>query len=406
MPQSLRSLSVEARREFVEAVQLRTESFAALCRRFQISRQTGYTYWRRFQLGATAALPPHSRAPHQHGRARSVRWRELLGQLRRRHPRWGSRKLLVRLPARGRPAAATLGRWLRELGLVAARRPRPRRGPALPWPGLTVPRRTNEVWTVDFKGSFRVGDGTRVNPLTVRDLFSRYVLCVRHLPDQSHAQARRWFGRLFRRFGLPRVIRCDHGVPWASVGVRDLARLSVWWWRLGIRVEFTARGCPGQNGSHEQHHRVLRADTARPPARTRAAQQRRFDRWRRYYNEQRPHAALRQTVPARHYAPRQPTGPLQLRPEARHAQAQAVRRVRSSGEIVWEGQKRFVGDALAGQSIGLYVLSAGVWSVRFLHLELGHLHRADPGGMRPTHFAMPPPPEKCPTSNESEVSGM
>ena len=111
-------------------------------------------------------------------------------------------------------------------------------------------------------------------------------------------------------------------------------------------------------------------------------------------------------MPARHYAPRQPTGPLQLRPEARHAQAQAVRRVRSSGEIVWEGQKRFVGDALAGQSIGLYVLSAGVWSVRFLHLELGHLHRADPGGMRPAHFNMPPPPEKCPTSNESEVSGM
>jgi hypothetical protein len=238
---------------------------------------------------------------------------------------------------------------------------------------------------VDFKGSFRTGDGVRLHPLTVRDLFWRYVLCVRAWPYQRTEPVQRVFMGLFRRFGVPRVIRCDHGVPWASTGPLGLSSLSVWWWRLGIGVEFTAKGHPEQNAAHEQHHRILKADTARPPATNPKAQQQRFQRWRKDYNDRRPHEALGQQTPASGYRPR-PRAKVALRANWRHGRAALVRRVHPNGEIVLEGRRRFIGDALAGQMVGLYPLDQGIWSVRFLHLELGHLHRSDPGAMRPANY--------------------
>jgi hypothetical protein len=179
------------------------------------------------------------------------------------------------------------------------------------------------------------------------------------------------------------------------------SRLSVWWWRLGIRVEFTAKGHPEQNAAHEQHHRVLKADTTRPPASTPSAQQQRFQRWRHYYNHQRPHEALGQKPPASRYRPavnslaKVPGSP-------RYGRALAVRRVHPNGEIVWEGRRRFIGDALAGEQVGLFKLTEALWSVRFLHLELGHLHRADPGAMRSAFYTR----TNCQRSNELKVSTM
>lgn len=388
----------------MRAVAAGQHSFAALCRLFQISRQTGYSYWQRYQKAGAVGLQPRSRAPHRHGRSRPAHWRQKLSELRRQHANWGPKKLHRLLPARGRPAVATLGRWLRQLGLTTRRRPRSRRGPRLPLPPLTVPHQSNQVWTVDFKGSFQTGDGVRLHPLTVRDLFSRYVLCVRAWPYQRIGPVRRVFTGLFRRFGLPRVIRCDHGVPWSSIGPLGLSALSVWWWRLGIGVEFTAKGHPEQNASHEQHHRILKADTARPPAANPKAQQQRFQRWRQDYNHRRPHEALGQQMPADRYQSH-PRTKLALRPDWRHGRAVDRRRVHPNGEIVWQGRRRFIGDALAGQVVGLYHLAEGIWSVHFLHLELGHLHRTDPGAMRPANYTTQSP-QKCQGCHESEVSRM
>src|SRR5206468_4471149 len=164
---------------------------------------------------------------------------------------------------RGVPSVRTVANWLRRLKLSPVRRSSPK-GPRLSPPGLTVARRSNQVWTVDFKGWFRTADGQRVEPLTVRDLFSRYLLSVRLLPAQSWRQARRVFLRLFREKGYPSVIRVDNGGPFGSKGPVGLSRLSAWWTVLGIRVEFIRPGHPEQNGAHEQMHRVLKAETTRP----------------------------------------------------------------------------------------------------------------------------------------------
>jgi transposase InsO family protein len=154
---------------------------------------------------------------------------------------------------------------------------------------------------VDFKGWFRTGEGRRCEPLTVRDLHSRFVLAVVLLANQSDASARRAMRLVFVRYGLPKIIRVDNGAPFGGNGALGLSRLSVWWLRLGIEVEFTRHAHPQDNGAHEQMHRIFKADTAAPPAAGLRAQKRRTRAWVICYNHQRPHEALGQEVPARFY---------------------------------------------------------------------------------------------------------
>ncbi|MEO6001785.1 MAG: DDE-type integrase/transposase/recombinase [Opitutus sp.] len=156
----------------------------------------------------------------------------------------------------------------------------------------------NRVWTIDFKGVFATTDGTKITALTVRDLATRYVLLVRHVPHSTAEGVRPVLQRLFRCCGLPEVIRVDNGPPFGGQGARGWTILSAWWIQLGIRVEYSRPACPQDNAAHEQMHRVLKAATARPPAWCAQAQQRRFDRWRYYYNHARPHATLGQRLPA------------------------------------------------------------------------------------------------------------
>jgi hypothetical protein len=262
-------------------------------------------------------------------------------------------------------------------------------------PGLTAARWPNQVWTVDFKGWFRAGNGQRCEPLTVRDLFSRYGLLVRVLPTQQVAPVKAVFTGLFRERGLPEVIRVDNGGPFASRGPAGLSQLSAWWTRLGIRVEFTRPACPQDNGSHEQFHRVMKRETTRPVAWTRRGQQHRCTCWLRGYNQQRPHEAMQQTPPARWYRKSRRKFPRRL-PELKYEPGEVVRRVRSNGEIRWDGRKRFIGEAFIGQLLGLHPLKRGVSAVRFAHLLIGHLHEQDAGAMRPALYEHRRGPDKKP----------
>src|SRR5262249_73085 len=277
----------------------------------------------------------------------SPKWLKRLRKLRRRHRSWGSRKLRARLARQYRgqrvPAVRTVGGWLKKMKLSRRVRRRSRGGPHISRGKLTEAGCSNQVWTVDFKGWFRTQDGKRVEPLTVRDQHSRYLLSIRLLPDQRWEPVRRIFMRLFGRYGYPSVIRVDNGGPFGSTGPAGLSRLSAWWTALGIGVEFIAPGHPEQNGGHEQMHRVMKAETTRPSSRNRRAQQRRTDRWVRTYNKIRPHEGLGQRLPAEVYRPRverHRSGVL------KYPRRWAVRRVRSNGQIKWRGRKRSVGEGL------------------------------------------------------------
>jgi putative transposase len=282
-----------------------------LCQRFKISRQTAYKWRRRYQQHRLAGLQDRSRRPRHSPRRTVTLWRRRLRRWRQSHPTWGARKLRHELQRRfgGRsvPAVATIGRWLKRWGLSRGRARR-RRGPVVLRRAVRPAGRCHEVWTVDFKGWYRTAAGTRVEPLTVRDLHSRYGLAVTLLRTQSIVATRREFRRLFARHGLPERIRCDNGSPFGGGGPTGLTRLSAWWIKLGIKVEFITPGRPCENGAHEQFHRVYKAEVAARPERTVQAQQRRSERWRRHYNQQRPHEALGMKRPVELFA-RNPATP-------------------------------------------------------------------------------------------------
>jgi transposase InsO family protein len=376
------------RLEFVKLALKAQQSMSQLCRGFGISRKTGYKWKARYEREGRLGLRNRSARPHRSPRETSSTWVRRIRRLRRRHRSWGSRKLAARLGQvygqRKAPAARTIGDWLKRLKLNRRRRHRSRRGPQLKRRALTMARRSNQVWTVDFKGWFRTQDGRRVEPLTVRDLFSRYVLCIRLLPDQRWEPVRRIFLRLFRQYGYPRVIRADNGGPFGSSGPAGLSRLSAWWTALGLKVEFIAPGHPEQNGGHEQMHRVLKAETTRPASRNQRAQQRRTDRWLAVYNRVRPHEALGQRAPATVYRCR----PERVRQGVLNdSRRRLVRRVRSNGQIKWLGRKRFVGEAFVGYPVSLKPTGEQKWEVYFGRLLIGELWERDIGGMRPAQYA-------------------
>jgi len=237
---------------------------------------------------------------------------------------------------------------------------------------------------VDFKGWFRTQDGQRVEPLTVRDLFSRYLLSVRLFRNQHWLAVRRVFRRLFRKHGYPEVLRMDNGSPFGTTGPAGLSRLSAWWTALGIRVEFIVPGHPEQNGAHEQMHRVLKAETTRPTSSHLRAQQRRTDRWVKNYNQIRPHEGLGQRTPGGVYRSQRAA----VRKVAlNYGPSLAVRRVRSNGQIKWRGRMRFVGEAFSGYPVGLKIKSREKCLVYFASGLIGELLESDPGGIRPARYA-------------------
>jgi putative transposase len=382
------SIVLERQRFALGALQAR-QPFARLCAEYAISRKTGYKWLARYRAGGAGALRDLSRRPRHCARQKPARWKRAVAAVRRTRPHWGAKKIRARLrelyPRQRLPALCTIGRWLHELGLVGRRSRRARRGPALPHPGLTTPRRLHQVWTLDFKGWFRTADGQRHDPLTVREAKSRYLLEIRLLPDQSDTAARCALTRLFRRHGLPSAIRVDNGSPFGGKGALGLSRLSLWWLRLGIRVEFTRRARPGDNAAHEQMHARYKAETLDPPAADRRAQQRRTDRWRHDYNHHRPHEALGQKPPARAYLPSQRRWPPKL-PALCYPQSFATRRVRPHGDIKWQGRLRFIGRAFVRETLGLKTLSAQHCAVYLGALLIGELHANDASGMRPARW--------------------
>src|SRR5262245_60565804 len=278
---------MEQRVEFVREYQSGLLTMTELAAQYGVSRKTGYKWLARYAAQGALGLCDHSRRPEHSPHATDPALIAALRAQRRRHPRWGATKLLAiaarREPDAAWPSRSTVCTHLKANGLVAPRRRRvcPPHAPPPPLAPITA---ANDVWTTDFKGEFRTGDGVYCYPLTLRDGFSRYVLRCDGLLSRTLAATQQRFARAFAEYGLPARIRSDNGLPFASPGLGGLSTLSVWWIRLGIVPERIAPGHPEQNGSHEQFHRVLKAETARPPAPNCSAQQQRFRRFVREYN--------------------------------------------------------------------------------------------------------------------------
>lgn len=372
------SSPVTERLRFVQDVARAEASFAELCLRYGISRKTGYQWWKRFAEEGVVGLEDRSKRPRHSPRATPKHVVQLLKAARRRRPRWGPKKLLRVLankhPELELPALSTAARILKQEGLV---RPRHRRGrPARVLPRTGWGREPNDLWTADHKGQFRLGNGTLCYPLTVADSFSRFVLRVTACSSTRHEEARPVFERAFREFGIPARILTDNGTPFGSAGVAGLSRLSVWWLKLGIRVERIEPGCPEQNGQHERMHRTLKAEATRPAAADLPGQQRRFNTFRKQYNEERPHEALSQDVPQQHYRASKRLYTKET-PGLEYPFDYDRRQVRQNGNIKWKGELVFISESLVGEPVGIIESADGIWSVYFGPILLGFIHQGE-----------------------------
>jgi transposase InsO family protein len=354
-------------------------SVTALCARYGVCRDTFYAWRRRRTAGDDSWFADRSHAPlccpHRTAPALS----EAIVGLRRRYPHLGPRKLLALLrrqdPTTTWPAASTIGDVLKRAGLVEpARRRRPAIAQTRPFAAVEA---ANDEWCTDFKGWFRTRDQARIDPLTMTDSHTRFLIDVRIVAPTIEA-VRPVFTRAFQTFGLPSAIRCDNGAPFGSLGAGGLTRLSAWWVRLGIRPHFTHPASPQENGRHERMHRTLKAETSRPAAASPSEQQRRFDGFRRHYNEVRPHEALGQCPPAERYTRSVRPMPERLEDPWYDADHQ-VRRVRHDGIIKWRGGSVFVSEALSGELIGIAALESGDHVVRFCDLDIGLILRGGGG---------------------------
>lgn len=368
---------MDERVQFISRLLSGDEAMVALCVEYGISRKTGYKWLGRYFEDGVAGLEERSHAPWQHGRAHNVAVVQAVLGLRERWPRWGPRKLRAKLierhPELPAPAASTIGEWLSRAGLVGPSR-RHRHCPTYTRPFAAVTA-ANDVWCTDFKGWFRTGDGRRCDPLTLSDAHSRYLLRCEAVARPDHAHVRPVFEAAFRDYGLPKAIRSDNGPPFASPGAGGLSQLAVWWIKLGIAPERIPAGKPQQNGRHERLHRTLKEATAAPPAASLGGQQARFAAFRAEYNTQRPHQALGQKTPSALYQPSSRPYTERLE-EPVYDSEQAVRRVRSAGQIKWAGELIFVGEALIGEPVGISETESGDWLVRYATIDLGYIDLA------------------------------
>ena len=369
------------RRDFVEDATRGYFPMRELCARYGISPHVGYKWLARYEALGLEGLRDQSRRP-QHSPTQLAERDPALAALviaaRQQHPTWGPRKLLAYLERRHHrrhwPAASTVGALLKHAGLVLPRRHRRVLGhPGRPTTPMEQP---NAVWTADFKGQFKTGDGRYCYPLTVIDGYSRYLLACEGLLHVSHAATQPVFQELFRVMGLPARIRTDNGIPFATSALGRLSQLSVWWIKLGITPELIEPAHPQQNGRHERLHKTLKAEATRPPAQTLRGQQRRFRAFQQEFNEERPHEALGGDAPASWYHHSSRSYPARLRDPEYPAHFE-VRYVSRNGGVRWHNRWVNASHVLAGEYVGLEEVEDGLWSVYFGPVLLGRFDERD-----------------------------
>ena len=367
---------LEQRGEFVRLAGSGTITMAELCRRFGISRQTGYRLRRRFGLEGEAGLSDRSRRPHGSPRRVAEAMAAQVLAVRDLHPAWGGRKIARRLRDLGIsevPAASTVTEILRRHDrLDAAESDRHRAFHRF------ERARPNELWQMDFKGHFALDQG-RCHPLTVLDDHCRYSLGVRACGDEQDRTVRTELTGLFRRYGLPEMMLADNGSPWGSGNSEArYTALGVWLMQLGIELRHGRPRHPQTQGKDERFHRTLHREVLQHNRfADLAVCQAAFDRWRRIYNEERPHEALGLAVPASRYQPSPRSFPERLdAPD--YAASDEIRRVSADGYVRFRGRQHKMSQAFAGHHVAIRPTQLdGLWTVYFSRFAVAQIYLRD-----------------------------
>ena len=350
------------------------ESMAALCREFGISRKTGYKIFERYEDCGLEGLSDRTRRPFRYANQLPEQLEAAIVTAKREKPHWGARKiherLLRRLPHAVKvPAVSTIHAVLDRHGLVINPTRWRTRAQGTPLSEGLAP---NDLWCTDFKGEFMLADKRYCYPLTVTDHASRFLLLCEALLSNAEKPVFTAFERLFRERGLPRAIRSDNGVPFASPnGLFNLSKLSVWWLRLGITIERIKPGHPQQNGRHERMHLTLKQEATRPAGANLLQQQAKFDDFVEQFNHERPHEALQMKCPAEVYTPS--PRPYQGIPEPHYPFHDRTVIVTSCGRLCLYRKKINLSTSLAGQAVGIKEVEPGIWLVSFMQYDLGYI---------------------------------
>jgi transposase InsO family protein len=365
---------MDARVRFVGRL-LDGEPMSEVCREFGISRKTGYKIFNRYKDEGLEALCDRSRRPVRYANQLPDPIERMIVAAKQGKPHWGARKIRellvkklagdVRIPAR-----STVHAVLDRHGLVV--HARQRRRCKAEGTHLSQAVQPNDLWSADFKGEFKLGNGRYCYPLTVSDQASRFILACEALESTREMPVIEAFVRLFKEHGLPAAIRSDNGLPFASPnGLYNLSRLSVFWLRLGIAIERIQPGHPNQNGRHERMHRTLKAETTRPAGANILQQQARFDAFIKEFNTERPHEALDMKAPAHLYAPS--SRAYEGLPELDYPFHDRDILVTNCGRICMHKKKINISHVLAGQKLGIKEVDDGIWLVSFMRYDLGYI---------------------------------
>lgn len=363
----------EERMKFVVAWKRGGWSLTDLCHEFNISRVTGYKYLKQYKLYGIDGLKDKSRRPKYHPHQTRKKIIELILQERKEHPRWGARKLLASLSARFHmirkwPHPSTVGRILKQNNLIKPPKRRIRKQSIeQPFSHALGP---NDIWCADFKGHFTVGDGKRCTPLTVTDAYSRFLLCCEIVPKADTTNVINEFTKLFKLYGMPLAIRTDNGPPFASNALAGLSKLSVWWIKLGIKLERIEPGKPQQNGRHERMHKTLKEETALPPRSSLETQQKAFRDFQKEFNYLRPHEGIQNSFPANHYQKSKRKFPKRI-VKASYPTNIMIGEINDIGNLHIEGHRIFLSSALADEEVGLEEISDRHVKIHFYGVSLG-----------------------------------
>ena len=341
---------MDQRREFVRLATAEGANRRELCRRFAISPQTGYKWLSRWEAGGDAALADRSRRPQRSPQRTGGDLERHILKLRDAHPAWGARKI-VRCLARAAivpPATSTVHEVLRRNDRIVDA------------PGGSVGYERfersapNQLWQMDFKGWVTLASGARCHPLTIEDDHSRYLLCLQACADQQGSTVQSHLTATFRRYGLPDAMFVDNGSPWGSGFEERWTRLGVWLMKLGVTVLHSRPYHPQSRGKNERLHRTLNAEVlSLRRLRDFADAQAAFDGWRGVYNQERPHEALGQEVPASRYRPSGRSMPDEL-PQPHYDIGDIVRRVGTTKAYIrFKGRLWPVGQAFFGEQVAL-----------------------------------------------------